>query len=219
MILCDQTPQSLADYVVAQIACVIPDGRHGDFRAPIKAHLDEALSRTVHCIDHVAMWRRGQFNYLHSSQYCIFLYYLANTIWVNSADAALPTRLFVLNKALNGIDLFYEIDMPKVFFIGHSVGIVLAKATYGEFLVLYQNSTVGKSGGVAPVIGDRVVIHPSCAVIGRCNIANGTVLSQGVSVVNRDTQPEMVAYQGHNGGLIFRKPSRNLIEDFFRLSG
>ena len=53
--------------------------------------------------------------------------------------------MFILNKALNAIDLFYEIDMPARFFIGHSAGIVLAKASYADYLVLYPNSTVGKT--------------------------------------------------------------------------
>lgn len=216
MKLIDHTQSSLTDYVVAQIERLIPDGRSGASKAVVNAHIDDALARTGRCIDGVRMWRSGEFNYLHSSQYCIFLYYLANSVWKATADPATPTRLFLVNKAINGIDLFYEIDMPRVFFIGHSVGIVLAKATYGEHLVLYQNSTVGKSDGVAPVIGTRVIIHPNCAVIGRSRIADGTVLSQGTSVVNRDTEPNKVAYNDVSGALSFKEPRRDIIADFFR---
>ncbi len=217
MKLIDQTLQSLTKYLAAQISTIVPDGRIDICEKSIAAHIEEALARTQHCIDGVKMWRPGEFNYLHSSQYCIFLYYLANTIWKNSGDTGVPTRLFLLNKALNGIDLFYEIEMPKIFFIGHSVGIVLAKATYGEHLVLYQNSTVGKSGGDAPVIGERVIVHPNCAVIGRSQIADGTILSQGTSVINRETKENMIAYGAANGSLTFKKPQRHIIEDFFRL--
>ena len=188
------------------------------FGPVVTAHIDEALARTQHCIDHVKMWRQGEFNYLHSSQYCIFLYYLANTIWRATRDNAVPTRLFLLNKALNGIDLFYEIEMPKVFFIGHSVGIVLVKATYGEYLALYQNSTVGRSGADIPVIGERVVMHPNCAIIGRSAVADGTVLSYGTQVINNATQAEMVAYNAGGGALTFKAPKRKLIEDFFRFA-
>ena len=216
MKLIDHSSASLTDYVVGQIASIVPDGRSEACRSIIAQHLDAALMRTGHCIDAVRPWRAGEFNYLHSSQYCIFLYYLANSIWRENGDTSTPTRLFLVNKALNGIDLFYEIEMPKVFFIGHSVGIVLAKATYGEQLVLYQNSTVGRIGLDAPVIGQRVVIYPNCAVIGRSRIADGTVLSQGTSVINRDTESEMIVF-GAGGGALTFKPQRQVIAaEFFR---
>lgn len=217
MELIDHTRQSLIDYTCAQIATFFPDGKNELVRAQVSRHIDEALTRVERCINAVRMWTPGRFNYLNSSQYCIYLYYLSNTIWRNERDAAVPTRLFCLNKTLNAIDLFYEIEMPDVFFIGHSVGIVLAKATYGNYLVLYQNSTVGKNHGIAPVIGDGVVMYPNTAIIGRCNIADGTILSQGTSVINRDTPGNCVAYPGDQGNLVFKSAKRAILDDFFRL--
>ena len=217
MKLVDHTQASLARYVVAQINAIVPDGRAESFHAVVEKCLDEALTRAVRCIDGVRWWKPGEFNTLHSSQHCIFLYFLANTIARRTGDTAAATRLFLVNKALNGIDLFYEIEMPNVFFIGHSVGIVLAKATYGEHLVLYQNSTVGKSGGVAPVVGDRVVVHPNCAIIGRSRVADGTILAQGTSVINRDTRPGKIAFNGAGGALSFADAKVDIIGDIFRL--
>ncbi|HVK95328.1 MAG TPA: hypothetical protein VM571_11460 [Noviherbaspirillum sp.] len=217
MELIDHTRQSLIDYTCTQVATFFPDGKNDTVRAQVTRHMDEALVRVTTCIDAVRMWQPGKFNYLNSSQYCIYLYYLANTIWRNEHDASVPTRLFCLNKALNGIDLFYEIEMPEVFFVGHSVGIVLAKATYGNHLVLYQNSTVGKNHGVAPVIGDGVVMYPNTAIIGRCHIGNGTILAQGTSVINRDTPGNCIAYPGDQGNLLFKSAKRPILEDIFRL--
>ena len=216
MKLIDQTREGLIDYTAAQVGYLCPDGRNGPVRDRIAEHVDEALARIGHCIDAVRMWRPGEFSHLHSSQYCIYLYYLANTIWRESGDRDVCTRLFLLNKALNGIDLFYEIEMPRVFFIGHSVGIVLAKATYGERLVLYQNSTVGKNHGVAPVLGEGVVMYPNTAVIGRCTLGDRTVISQGVGVVNRDTPGDCMVFAGEGGSLAFRPYGRDIVADFFR---
>ena len=213
----DITGAELADYVLTQIGFVVPDGQAPSFRALLRQHLDGALERTQFCIDAVKPWRAGEFNHLHSSQYCIFLYYLSNSIWKATKDPAFPTRLFLLNKALNGIDLFYEIEMPRRFFIGHSVGIVLAKASYGEYLVLYQNSTVGRSGSDVPRIGERVILHPNCSVIGRAVIADGSVLSQGVRVINRETIADKVVYEANGGQLLFKDPQHRMIEEFFRL--
>jgi serine O-acetyltransferase len=214
--LIDHSRASLVDFTAAQVANLVPDGRDALVRTAIERHVDEALARVGHCIDAVAMWRQGEFNPLHSSQYCIYLYYLANTIWRNDGDGAVPTRLFLLNKALNAIDLFYEIAMPRVFFIGHSVGIVLAKATYGERLVLYQNSTVGRHRDEIPVVGEGVIIYPNSAVIGRSVVGDGAVLSQGSRVVNATVAPRTMAFPGEAGGLAFRPAPADLIGDYFR---
>ena len=106
--------------------------------------------------------------------------------------------------------------MPEVFFIGHSVGIVLAKAGYGNRLVLYQNSTVGKNHGQAPTLGDGVVLYPNSAIIGRCEVGAGSVIAQGVSIVNRSTPGKCTVFQGAAGGLVFKPPTRDVLADIFR---
>ncbi|MFC5760078.1 MULTISPECIES: hypothetical protein [unclassified Rhizobium] len=205
----------LAAYCCEQIRRLIPFGDETEFGL-VEKHLPEALRRLDHCISNVAVWKAGRFDILHSSQYCIFLYYLANTIWKHEKAAALCTKLFLLNKQLNAIDLFYEIEMPEVFFIGHSVGIVLAKATYGNHLVLYQNSTVGKNHGVAPVIEDGVILYPNTAVIGGSLVRERSIISQGVSVINRETERGKIVYQGPENRLAFRDSKRDILSDFFR---
>ena len=211
------TRESLLAYVVAQCVAVVPDGREATFRAVVDVHLDEALERMHRCINACAPWRPDEFNVLQSSQHTIFLYYLANSIWKGSGDTEAPTRLFLMNKAFNGIDLFYEIAMPEVFYIGHSVGIVLAKATYGNYLVLYQNSTVGRHKDQIPVLGDRVVLYPHTAVIGRSVVEDDAVVSQGVSVVNKHVPKGSIAFSGGPGELAFRPRPDDLIGEYFRL--
>lgn len=207
--------KALASYVRRQLLNVIPMDEGYD-AGLIDVHLPEALMRLERCIAGVKIWSPGQFDVLHSSQYCIFLYYLSNTIWRHERSGSVCTRLFLLNKTLNGIDCFYEIELPEVFFIGHSVGIVLAKATYGNHLVLYQNSTVGKNHGVAPVLEDRVVLYPNTAVIGRSRIRSGTLISQGVGVINQDTPNNSAVFRGDGRTLVFKSLHRNVFADFFR---
>ncbi len=217
MKLRDHTRESLLAYTVAQCAAVVPDGREAAFRSAVDAHLDEALQRLHRCINACAPWRPDEFNVLQSSQHTIYLYFLANTIWKRSGDTEAPTRLFLMNKAFNGIDLFYEIAMPEVFYIGHSVGIVLAKATYGNYLVLYQNSTVGRHKDQIPALGERVVLYPNTAVIGRSVVEDDAVVSQGVSVVNKRVPKGSIAFAGAPGELAFRPRPDDLIAEYFRL--
>ena len=216
MKLVDHTRESLLDYTVAQCAAIVPDGREAAFRAAADAHLDAALERLHVLINACAPWRPDQFNVLQSSQHCIYLYFLANTIWEKSGDTAAPTRLFLMNKALNGIDLFYEIAMPEVFYIGHSAGIVLAKATYGNHLVLYQNSTIGRHKTDIPVIGDRVVVYPNSAIIGRSVVGDDAVISQGTSVINKTVPAGQMAFRSGDG-LAFSPRPDDLLAEYFRL--
>lgn len=210
------TQVELCQYVARQLEKFYPDGLDQDAAIILSVHMDAALERLECCIGAVRMWTPGQFDHLHSSQYTIFLYYLANTVWKATGNKTLCAKLFGLNKALNGIDLFYEIDMPEVFFIGHSVGIVFANATYGNYLVVYQNSTVGKNHGVGPILGEGVVMYPGTAIIGRCEVGPGTVISQGVSLINTNTPGHCTVYSGDQGKVLVKPGGRDVLADIFR---
>ena len=207
----------LPDYIFAQLAGVVPFPEMSTSeRALVDSHLDEALKRTLRCINEVVLWTPGKFDVTHSTQYCIFIYYLSNTIWRREGNREICTRLFLLNKTLNAVDIFYEIEMPEIFFIGHSAGIVLAKASYSNFLVLYQNSTVGKNHGQAPVIEEGAILYPNTAVIGDSLVRRGSVISQGVGVINSSTEANKIAFSGAGGNLIFKTSKHCIQRDFFR---
>lgn len=216
MLLKNSSRQQLLQYLVRQLDYFFPDQQEG-IESILAADIDEALSRLNGCINAVKMWRPDEFYYLHSSQYATFLYFLANTIWHNQKNEPVCTKLFFLNKALNGIDCFYEIEMPEIFLIGHSVGIVLAKAQYSNYLVLYQNSTVGKNHGIAPVLEEGVVLYPNTAVIGSTRVRKNSVIAQGVSVINHDTQGNSIVFQGAAGELVHKPMKHDLLADFFRI--
>lgn len=206
----------LVTYVVRQLETFFPDGLDADAEAVLDGHMDAALVRLGRCINEVRWWTSDAFDHLHSSQYTQFLYYLANTVWKSTGRRSLCAKLFGLNKALNSIDLFYEIEMPEVFFIGHSVGIVFAKASYGNYLVVYQNSTVGKNHGDAPILGEGVVMYANSAIIGDCQVRDGTVLSQGCSLVNTNTPGDCTVYPDQAGRVVFKPNRRDVLRDIFR---
>jgi len=204
----------LNQYVQLQLQRFFPDN------SPvytIENALPEALRRLEVCINSVKLWTPSYFNHLHSSQYCTFLYLLARTAYEQNASTEICTKLFLLNKALNGIDLFYEIKMPSKFFIGHSTGIVLAKANYGEHLVLYQNCTVGKNNGISPTLGQGNIIYPNAAVLGNSTTGDYTTISQGTRLIDTSTPPRSIVFN-KNGQreAIIKKARRLYIDDYFR---
>lgn len=205
----------LAAYCKEQLRRLVPFGDETDFGL-IDIHLSEALARLDHCISAIRIWKAGSFDVLHSLQYCTFLYYLSNTIWRKEKAVTLCTKIFLLNKQLNAIDIFYEIEMPEVFLINHSVGIVLAKASYGNYFMIHQNCTVGKNRGVAPVIEEGVILFPNSVVVGKSLIRRRSIIAQGVGVVDRDTQANRIAFQGPENSLVFKPDKRDILSIFFR---
>src|SRR5690606_27406824 len=79
----------------------------------------------------------------HSGQYTIFLYFLANTLFVadRNAHRALADKLYYLTRALNGLDLYYEVEMPDIFFLDHPLGSVIGRGVFGNFFTFSQQCT------------------------------------------------------------------------------
>ena len=142
-----------------------------------------ALERCEYCFSHISnkyYSREGQvyFNPFHSGQYAIFLYFLGNTV-ANSGKEhrTLADRIYYLNKCLNGLDLFYEVKMPKVFFLDHPVGSVIGRAVYGERFSFSQNCTVGNNKGKYPTMGENVRMMSGSKVVGNCKIGDNVIVA------------------------------------------
>jgi len=206
----------LLDYVAAQINQWFPDHYAGDVRPAIDRDLDSALDRLRTCLTGVRVWRPGEFDYLHSSQYTIFLYYLANTIWRNRQQENPCTKLFYLNKALNGFECFYDNDLPDVFFVGHSVGVVLVRAKYPRHFAVYQNCTVGRDHGGGPTLEEGVVMYPGSAIIGPCWVRARSYLAAGAVLIGRDTPGDCLVFAA-GAEPVFKRPKRDILADIFRL--
>lgn len=118
------------------------------------------------------------FNPFHSGQYTIFLYFLSNTVYQNGDEfRTLADRLYYLNKCLNGIDIFYEVGMPSIFFLDHPVGSVIGRAVYEDYFGFSQNCTVGNNKGNYPKFGKNVRMMSSSKVIGNCKIGDNVIIS------------------------------------------
>lgn len=179
--------------------------------------VSKALTRVNSCLSRIKANSGKEFDYLNSGQYATFLYYLANCIWRDDNSVEVATKLFLLNKALNGIDLFYEVDMPEFFIIGHTVGMVFAKATYGNYCVFHQGCTIGRSGNDRPVLESGVLLYPNSSVIGRCLVRSNTVLAPGVQLVNQDTPGNCYVFTGKGGQPVFKSIDEYFVHRYFDL--
>jgi serine O-acetyltransferase len=176
----------LAAYVAGQLNHFFFDGRKVTSDA-IHALLPRCKERLQHCFSHIhnKYFFDGQavvFNHLHGDQYAMFLYLLCNTAFRMNAPDDLPSKLFLLNKALHGCDIFYEVELPDIFLLVHPLGTVLGRAKYDDFLIVYQRVGVGSNHDVYPKLGKHVTLRPGSSVLGNslvgdyCSIAAESLL-------------------------------------------
>lgn len=182
-----------------------------DERKILKKMLPIVLKRCEHCFSGATDKYYFFNDYVvlspyHSGQYCIFLYYFANTIFrSNEVECqALADKLYYLNKTLNGLDLFYEVRMPDIFFVNHPVGSVIGRAEYGDYFNFRQNCTVGNNKGVYPRICENVKMMSGSKVLGKSFIGSNTIISANAYVKDADI-PECSIVFGQSPNLVIRK--------------
>ena len=156
------------------------------------------------------VWQNGTviFSPMHSVQYSIFLYLLANTIF-RMKDIREADCIYYLNKIMNSCDWFYAVELTKIFYAEHPLGSVLGRAQYGDRLFIYQGCTVGgnwnKDGILSyPVIGENVLMYAGSSILGNSHIGDNVIISAGTKILNHDIPAESIVFE-NAGELIIRQ--------------
>jgi len=207
---------ALAGYLERQLANMFPDG--GALR--LESIVARALKRTERCFEPVRLplYRsKGQthFNHLHSDQYATFLYFASNEAW-RDGELTVAGKVYSLNKALNGLMCMYDTILPERFLIVHTVGMLLGKATYGDYFVAIHDVTVGTDRGLQPTLGKGVVAYGGVSILGNSNIADEVSISAG-AIIRNDAVPPNHVVAGVSPNLTVRPAKRRLIEEFFEI--
>lgn len=179
--------ENLKSYVLNLLTTHFPDGYKVNYS--IDFVFSTALERIEYNFSHIRRKyyfesNKVVFNHLNSDHMATLLYFLANTIWREVNDTELPTRLFYLNKIMHGIDLYYSVPMPNIFMLVHPIGTILGKASYEDYLVIYQNVTVGADTDIYPRFGKEVILYSRSSVLGDCNIGNNVILAANSFLIN-----------------------------------
>lgn len=211
------TTPELEGYLGRQIDALYPDGATYDLGPPVR----RALERIEHSFGRNIVRgyndERGvaTFSHLHGDQYAAFLYYASHSAWADSGDAGLASKLFLLNKALNGFVCMYDTVLPDVFILVHTVGIVLGKAHYGNYLVVHQNATVGADArGDVPKLGERTTLYAGSLVVGSSVVGPRSTVSANAVLRNEEIPPDSVV-AGASPGLIVKPAGRRMSDLFF----
>lgn len=175
----------------------------------IEKFAQQALMRSYTCFANTNNKYYNQeglvvFSPFHSAQYTIFLYFLSRVIFDTLGANELSDKIYYLNKALNGIDLFYEVQMPDVFFVDHPVGSVIGRGTFGLYFSFGQNNTVGNNRGIYPRIGENVQMMAGAKIIGDCEVGSNVIIAADTLVLDQDVPSNSVVF-GCSPDLIFKK--------------
>ena len=182
----------LAEYVSRQIQLFYPDDHTVNMVDFVKC-ISAALDRVEYCFQHINNKyysdKDGKvlFNHLNGDHYATFLYFLSNTVWLDNNDEVLASKIFLLNKALHGVDIFYEVSMPDIFTLIHPIGTVLGRASYGDFMVVYQGCTIGSVVGKGfPSLGKNLTMYSNSSLLGNCRVGDNVTVGAGSYVINSE---------------------------------
>lgn len=170
----------LPEYLIKQISQWFPDGSE-QWQADVSGCCRHALERIEYCFRHIPKkyYQEGGeavFNHMNADHFASFLYFVSYEA-AQSGNESLAERAFYLNKALHGLDLFYAVKMPDIFMLVHPVGTVIGNAQFSDYLVIYQNVTIGADvAGIYPTFAGDNVIYSGASVIGNCHIGRNSVI-------------------------------------------
>ena len=204
---------ALAQLAARQINSMFPDG--DDVAASdLTAAVSLALARLEHCftrVDNKYFFDGVQavFDHLHGDQYAMWLYLLSNQLFRDGAPVTWCKKLFLLNKALHGCDVFHEVELPSVFLFVHPLGTVLGRGRYSDYFIAYQRVGVGSNRDIYPTLGAHLTLRPGSAVLGNCTVGDHCSIAAESLLLDRDL-PAHSVYIGNPRDHLIRTQSTAL---------
>ena len=161
-------------------------------------------------------WRKDTVNPFCADQWSFLLYWTARLIFLEYGrkNIDLLDKLYYLNRALNSVDLYYEINLPQKFFPQHPIGTILGRAVYGDCLTFYQGCTVGQSRSGSPSIGDHVILFSGSKVLGNCKLGENVIVSANTYLLDVVVPPLTLVF-GQPRDYIFKSIDKQY---YFNLS-
>lgn len=156
-----------------------------------------------------------KFSPYHSVQWAVFLYQVSH-ICALGGDIIEADKIYYLNKIMNGVDWYHKVKLPVHFFAEHPLGSVLGNASYGDYLFVYQGTTVGGNRHnyelKYPVLGSNVLMYANSTILGDCHIGNNVIVSAGAYLIN-ETVPDNCLVFGRSPNLIIKNKSEAYIKE------
>lgn len=188
--------QNLASYLTKQLNTQFPDGNVITVEM-VESILPKVMRRIEKCFVHVNNkyffdGKNAIFSHLHGDQYSMFLYLASNEAWSQGVGNDFAAKIFLLNKALHGIDAYFEIELPEIFLFVHPLGTVLGRAKYSNYFMVYQGCGVGSNHDIYPHLAEHVTLRPGSFVLGKSNLSRNCTLAAHSLVLDKDVAENTV---------------------------
>ena len=179
----------------------------------LKKNFNSALRKSFHCFSknknkYYHLDKETYFNPYHSGQYCIFLYFISNLIFKfgpkKKLNKLLADKIYYLNKSLNGIDLFYQVEMPKIFFLDHPLGSIIGRGQIKNYFSFSSGCVVGNNKGKYPKIGKNVKMLANSKILGDCIIGDNVIMAPNSYVIDIKVPKNVIVF-GQYPNNIFKK--------------
>lgn len=155
-----------------------------------------------------------KFDMLNGEHLCIF-FYLCSVRAFNEKKINLAKKFFLLNKIINGIDLFYEIKLPKIFLFSHPLSTIIGRANYSDYIMFSHNVTIGRKGKFYPSFGKGIIFYSGSKILGNSLIGKNVIFAPQSIVVDCNI-PDNSIVVGQYPNITIKKNNFNLIDDFFK---
>ncbi len=202
----------LKDYIRRQAGYMFPDG-YDLFGKDVDIAFDDALDRLEFCFKHITFpeycdQKGGTFfSHLHADQYAQLLYFFSNSLWKNSENKALCSKLMYLNRSLHSVFISYKAKLPDIFFLGHPVGSIIGNADYSDYLVVFQNVTINTAGtldDLLPKIGKGLFCAMGATIMGDKTIGDRVSIGANALVYDREIPDDSVVEHAVDGEMLCR---------------
>ena len=205
----------LANYVNHQINIFLNYENHL-FKNALKKIIPKALDRYNYCCSFKHLkYKPEELPIYHADEYCSLLYFLSNELWLQTNEPSFAEKLFLLNRIINSVDIFYDRNLPDIFHLVHPIGTIIARADFKNYLVVYQGVTIGGNLDFeVPVIGKNVALFAGSRVIGRSIIGDNCQIGAGVSIINQNIESNTSIVESQK--IISINSKRNFKKHFFK---
>lgn len=113
-------------------------------------------------------------------------------------------------KILHSCDWFYAVDLPELFWSEHSVGSILDRGRYGDYLLTFQGVTVGenhKNGEIdTPIFGDFIILFANTTVLGNTRVGSHVIFSANSYIID-EVIPDNCIVFGQSPGIKIKELS------------
>lgn len=215
------TQIELTCYLTKQLNNMFPDNQNIS-EIDLSDSVESGLKRISICFEDIKLPYYEKdgckyFNHLHSDHYAMFLYFVSNSMYLSNGLISICEKIFLLNKAIHGIDAFYSVKLPLHFLFVHPLGTILGNADYGDYLVFYQGVTIGTTTeGKYPVFSNKCILYSNASIIGNCKLGDNVIIASNSSLINCNIEDNCTLLgQFPNNRIISNR--NNLIKNYFNI--